>query len=387
MLGRIAASAIVTTLVAAAPALAAVPAGNLVTNPGAEAAGGAVTIEQVVPIPGWTTESNFTAVQYNQELGFPTVEQSAGWGGGANFFAGGPGAAASGAAQTISVGGAAREIDAGAVTLTLSALIGGYQTQEDAAAVSAAALDAAGATLATATLPAVTMAERGSQTTLLARTASAPVPRGTRSIAVRLTATRTAGDYNDGYVDNVSLTLAEGVAQATVPVFHETVVVSKVSGTIRVRRPGSRNFVVLGGADDIPLGSTVDAKRGVVELSSVPRAGGPVQKARFYDGIFVVRQPGGITELRLSEALARCRGASASAKPKRRRLWGEGSGAFRTTGRYSAATVRGTKWLVQDSCAGTLTRVTQGSVTVRDFRARKTVIVRAGKRYLAKRQT
>jgi hypothetical protein len=47
--------------------------------------------------------------------------------------------------------------------------------------------------------------------------------------------------------------------------------------------------------------------------------------------------------------------------------------------------VRGTKWLVQDSCAGTLTRVTKGAVTVRDLVKRKTVIVRAGKRYVAKR--
>ena len=56
---------------------------------------------------------------------------------------------------------------------------------------------------------------------------------------------------------------------------------------------------------------------------------------------------------------ARQRGAAAK-KPKTRKLWGDGKGTFRTTGKYSAATVRGTKWLVQDSCAGTLTRVTQG---------------------------
>jgi len=119
----------------------------------------------------------------------------------------------------------------------------------------------------------------------------------------------------------------------------------------------------------------------------VPRAGGPVQAAEFYDGLFVVRQRGGITELTLSESLARCSRATAAAKkPKSRRLWGSGSGAFRTRGSYSAATVRGTRWLVQDSCAGTLTRVTQGSVTVRDFRARKPVVVRAGKRYLARRR-
>ena len=48
------------------------------------------------------------------------------------------------------------------------------------------------------------------------------------------------------------------------------------------------------------------------------------------------------------------------------------------------ATVRGTKWLVQDSCAGTLTRVTKGAVTVRDNVKHTTVVVRAGKRYLAR---
>jgi ferric-dicitrate binding protein FerR (iron transport regulator) len=46
--------------------------------------------------------------------------------------------------------------------------------------------------------------------------------------------------------------------------------------------------------------------------------------------------------------------------------------------------VRGTKWLVQDRCDGTLTRVLRGFVRVRDFRARKNVNVRAGQSYLAK---
>jgi ferric-dicitrate binding protein FerR (iron transport regulator) len=74
------------------------------------------------------------------------------------------------------------------------------------------------------------------------------------------------------------------------------------------------------------------------------------------------------------------------AKRKRpvRRLWGNGKGRFTTKGRYSSATVRGTKWLVQDRCDGTLTRVLRGIVLVRDFRARKNVSVRAGRSYLAK---
>ena len=65
-------------------------------------------------------------------------------------------------------------------------------------------------------------------------------------------------------------------------------------------------------------------------------------------------------------------------------MWGDGSGRFRTKGRHSAATVVGTRWLVEDRCNGTLTRVTKGRVRVRDFRARRTVVVKAGKRYFAR---
>ena len=72
-------------------------------------------------------------------------------------------------------------------------------------------------------------------------------------------------------------------------------------------------------------------------------------------------------------------------KPKSRKLWGKGSGKFRTTGNYSAATVRGTEWLVQDTCSGTLTRVTQGVVAVRDKVKKKTILVRGPRgRYTAK---
>ncbi len=94
------------------------------------------------------------------------------------------------------------------------------------------------------------------------------------------------------------------------------------------------------------------------------------------------------TDLTLNEALAKCpkkhAPAAAKKKPKTRKLWGDGSGSFRTRGQYSAATVRGTRWLVQDSCAGTLTRVKKGMVAVRDNVRKKTIVLRAGKHYLAK---
>ncbi|HEY6890948.1 MAG TPA: hypothetical protein VI300_24305, partial [Solirubrobacter sp.] len=57
---------------------------------------------------------------------------------------------------------------------------------------------------------------------------------------------------------------------------------------------------------------------------------------------------------------------------------------FRTKGQYSAATIRGTKWLVQDTCTTTLTRVALGVVAVEDFAKRKTILVSQGKRYTAR---
>src|SRR4029079_2055519 len=88
---------------------------------------------------------------------------------------------------------------------------------------------------------------------------------------VRIDAIRDEGSYNDGYIDNVSLVLGPGVGG---PVFHKTVVVKAVSGKVRIRRPGSNDFVDLTGSAGIPLGSTVDTLAGVVELTSVPEAGG-----------------------------------------------------------------------------------------------------------------
>ncbi len=67
-----------------------------------------------------------------------------------------------------------------------------------------------------------------------------------------------------------------------------------------------------------------------------------------------------------------------------RQLWGNGKGSFQTRGRYAAATVRGTHWLTEDRCDGTLTRVARGVVSVADLPTHTTVTVRAGHSYLAK---
>ena len=111
--------------------------------------------------------------------------------------------------------------------------------------------------------------------------------------------------------------------------------------------------------------------------------------------MFQVRQSAatrerGLTELRLSgSSFSGCKSrkaANASARSRRsvRRLRAKGGGRFRTRGRYSSATVRGTTWTTTDRCDGTLTAVSSGRVVVRDFRRKRNVLVRAGKRYLAR---
>jgi ferric-dicitrate binding protein FerR (iron transport regulator) len=164
-------------------------------------------------------------------------------------------------------------------------------------------------------------------------------------------------------------------------------VVKPISGKVRVRLKGSKTFTDLGAIGDIPLDATIDVKKGRVELASVPSPTAAAENVLLYGGWFQVRQPQAFTELTLNEPLASCKktkARAAASKPKTRKLWGDGKGKFRTRGQFASATIRGTKWLVQDSCSGTLVRVTEGSVLVRDNVRHKNVVLRKGKRYTAR---
>ena len=152
-------------------------------------------------------------------------------------------------------------------------------------------------------------------------------------------------------------------------------------------------FVPLEQVRQIPVGSFLDTRRGTVRLTTARNSAGTTQSGDFSAGLFQVLQSSrsrarGLTDVVLKgSSFRRCRSGRASdveaaARRRRviRRLRANARGRFRTRGRYSAATVRGTKWSVTDRCDGTLTKVTRGSVVVRDFRLRRRVVVRAGKR-------
>jgi hypothetical protein len=138
----------------------------------------------------------------------------------------------------------------------------------------------------------------------------------------------------------------------------------------------------------VPVGSIVDARHGTIALASETAAG--TQTGQFRGAVFQVAQSargGGMTELHLKggsfAACGRTAKTVAHAAGKRKRavrtLWGKDKGGrFRTHGRDSVATVRGTRWVTVDRCDGTLTRVTRGAVDVRPRRGGRTVTVRAG---------
>jgi hypothetical protein len=192
------------------------------------------------------------------------------------------------------------------------------------------------------------------------------------------------------------------IGGASPPVPGKSVAVGVVSGTVFVTSKSGKRTRLTGGAT-IPIGSTVDTRRGRVELTSAATGTGTTtQTADFYQGTFKVGQRRGrgalTTDITLRDATPRSQcatagSASAAAITKKKqgahgvlgKLWGSGKGKFRTKGAYSSATVRGTIWLTEDRCDGTLTIVKRGTVSVRDLKRHKTVTVKASHRYLARR--
>jgi hypothetical protein len=162
-----------------------------------------------------------------------------------------------------------------------------------------------------------------------------------------------------------------------------------------VRAPGDEHYATLGPNDVVPVGARIDTREGTIELVT-DLGNGQTQKAKFWNGVFTVRQSKkgkGYTDIYVAPPKGCVTGAHAktavtSARRKkhhRNGLWGhDDHGRFRSHGRGSIATVRGTTWLTEERCGGSYTKVKQGKVSVRDRRRHRTVLVRAGHSYLAR---
>jgi hypothetical protein len=187
---------------------------------------------------------------------------------------------------------------------------------------------------------------------------------------------------------------AAAVEPPAVPVVGKALGVAVVTGEVRVKLAGERNFSAVPAGGVLPTGSVIDATKGVAQLvTALP--GGGTQVATLWRGAVTIRQQAsGMTDLYLYGAMRGCssragRNARVAAKKKpgakKRLIWvKDNSGRFRSHGRNSVATVRGTKWLTRDTCKGTLTKVVEGKVAVKDRRTHRTVVVRAGRSYFAR---
>jgi len=209
--------------------LPAATTGNLIVNGNAEAGAGS-SIGDVVPVPGWTTQGNFTVVQYGANGDFPDVNTPGPADRGANFFAGGPDTDVSSATQTIALSSYAAAIDTGRQTFTLSGYLGshfysrpmivtGNQTsplpgsvdmlgeQADTARLTIDFKDDANQLLGSASMGPVNSAELGFHTALFFQTINGLVPPLSRKVDVTLEMIRNEGPYDDGYADNLFLGL------------------------------------------------------------------------------------------------------------------------------------------------------------------------------------
>lgn len=227
---------------------------------------------------------------------------------------------------------------------------------------------------------------------------------------VRLVATNSAGT-----------TLGPDVAFSTQktpppgrPTLGKTFNIAPVSGIVLILINGQ--LVPLTELQQIPTNTVIDALHGTVTLTTaVPGAGGArdaaatgkkkskvrTQKGTFGGAVFKITQAGsGLATLKLVEGAAfkgaptyasckahKAADATAAALSSRtlQLLRSSAHGKFRTTGHYSAATVRGTRWTVADRCDGTLTHDVTDSVVVSDFVHHKTIILHARQSYLAKK--
>ena len=172
------------------------------------------------------------------------------------------------------------------------------------------------------------------------------------------------------------------------PTLGKTLLLTLVKGTVTFRAPGKASQSLLD-PTVVPNGTVIDATHGVVKVTVVKDASGVFDSADAWGGAFKAGQALGkppVTTFTLTDgAPAGARhGATAARVARKRSLWVNGKGNFKTRGKRASAIVRGTYWFTQDTDAGTKVSVRRGLVAVRDFVRKRTVLVSAGHSYTAK---
>ena len=221
---------------------------------------------------------------------------------------------------------------------------------------------------------------------------------------VRLVATNSAGTT---FGQDVTFTTAAAPAPGS-PTLGQTFNIKPVSGLVLIDING--HLVPLTELTQIPPGVAIDTLHGTLELVTATGGGGggahdaaaKTQHGEFSGAVFRLSQQTrgagkGLVTIMMalsafkgapSQAICRNNGAAsdahaASSSKAIQLLHASAHGKFRTSGRYSAATVLGTIWTVTARCDGTLTHAIKDEVEVTDFVRHKTIILHAGQSYLA----
>jgi len=191
------------------------------------------------------------------------------------------------------------------------------------------------------------------------------------------------------------------------PVAGVNAVVRALSGEVFVKLPArvpfqAGGFIPLKGVASVPVGSTVDARKGEIEMESAANGFAATdrrakeQKARIKAGMFVIKQKRakkGVakkTSISADIGLLSPPGAEAACAKKGpakgivRSLSMAAKGFYRALGGASVATARSATFVTTDRCDGTVTEVGKGRVTLAVKGRKKPVVVRAGGAYLAK---
>lgn len=270
----------------------AIPAGNLVQNPGAEANAGGEFFNARVPVNGWTmvegADASLQTVRYTplvkgkpKDARLPHQGLAASIGGGRNFFGGWYPSRHAAAFQTIEIGGAAAEIDSGGVKACLSAYLGGSGASPNATRVTLEFLGEGETRLGQIQAGPVTRGHRRNVTTMLRRAVEGRVPANTRALRVTITMQVTGAPSNYSSADNVSVALTRGSCDPVLAVrcaggaLVATVTPSDIARTqrvtfrvrgargskqvVRARAPYSARFTMAGLTGQLQVTATVTA--------------------------------------------------------------------------------------------------------------------------------
>jgi hypothetical protein len=192
--------------------------------------------------------------------------------------------------------------------------------------------------------------------------------------------------------------------QRVAPQHGISVLVKPAGGSVKVKKPGQRDFDDLKKLEKIPVNSVVDTRGGRVEVTAA--TGNFAETTAdtslvFFDGLISLQQAGTPNAPAIAKLVEKLQcpnnvGGEAKAgkssgpvattsRKRRRRVWGSGSGNYSTSGSGGTGSVRGTTWLTKDTCRGTFFKVTDGiGISVLDFDLSQTVELGPGQSYFAR---